>query len=60
MKLILEVSEDDGNAILEWVTKEAPLAPNGRHRVFVTSSVPALHMWNVQNVSKLDSESEPK
>ncbi len=43
MKLTVEVTEQDGAAILAWAATP--------HRVFVTSSVPALHMWNVQSVT---------
>ena len=50
MKLILTVSDEDGAEILEWVTVPAPKCPGGHHGVFITSSVPRMHMWNVEEV----------
>lgn len=48
MKLTIEVSDADGEAILAWAGSNDLLGKP--HCVFVTSSVPALHMWNVDSI----------
>lgn len=51
LRLIIEVSDTDGDSILEWVSSKNALGEN--HRVFITSSVPALHMWNVEWIGEV-------
>ncbi len=53
MYLTIEVPDEDGASILEWY--------NTPHRVFITSSVPALHAWRIhslQEVNEMDSRTD--
>jgi hypothetical protein len=48
-KLVIEVTPEAAQAILEWTSTKDGFGVHN-HRVFVTTSVPALNMWEVLSV----------
>ena len=52
MRLIIEVSDQNGNAILEWTNSKTRFGEN--HQVFIISTVN--HMWKIDKLDELEPD----